>query len=305
MLASYVLDPGRRSHGIDLLAVEFLGHPMASLEALVGKAKDEVPMDVAPISCVAEFAGAEAEASLRLREIFEGQLTLHGQRELLTDIELPLSSVLADMERAGVCIDIDWFRSLQARFRAERERIEREIYAAAGSEFNINSNQQLRVILFDQLGLPVLKRTPTGPSTDASVLQELAEEGHLLPTLLMDYREISKLESTYLDTLPELVHPADGRLHTSFNQTVAATGRLSSSDPNLQNIPIRRELGRDIRRGFVAQPGWVFLVADYSQIELRLLAHLSGDPAFVAAFRSGGDIHRQTAAVIFGVDVDE
>jgi DNA polymerase-1 len=135
------------------------------------------------------------------------------------------------------------------------------------------------------------------------VLQELAEEGHQLPTLLMDYREISKLESTYLDTLPELVHPDDGRLHTSFNQTVAATGRLSSSDPNLQNIPIRRELGRDIRRGFVAQSGWKFLVADYSQIELRLLAHLSSDPAFVAAFTSGGDIHRQTAAVIFGVDV--
>ena len=303
MLASYVLDPGRRSHGIDLLAVEFLGHSMASLEALVGKGKDEVPMDVAPISCVAEFAGGEAEAALRLREIFESQLTLHGQRALLTDIEIPLSRVLGDMERAGVCIDIDWFRSLQTRFRAERERIEREIYVAAGSEFNINSNQQLRVILFDQLGLPVLKRTPTGPSTDASVLQELAEEGHQLPMLLMDYREIAKLESTYLDTLPELVHPTDGRLHTSFNQTVAATGRLSSSDPNLQNIPIRRELGRDIRRGFVAQAGWKFLVADYSQIELRLLAHLSNDPAFVSAFRSGGDIHRQTAAIIFGVEV--
>ena len=303
MLASYVLDPGRRSHAIDLLAVEFLGHPMASLEALVGKGKDEVPMDIAPVSSVAEFAGSEAEASLRLREIFEAQLTLHGQRDLLSDIELPLSRVLGDMERAGVSIDIDWFRSLQTRFRAERERIEREIYAAAGSEFNINSNQQLRVILFDQLGLPVLKRTPTGPSTDASVLQELAEEGHQLPILLMDYREIAKLESTYLDTLPELVHPADGRLHTSFNQTVAATGRLSSSDPNLQNIPIRRELGRDIRRGFVARSGWKFLVADYSQIELRLLAHLSNDPAFVTAFRSGEDIHRQTAAIIFSVDV--
>ena len=303
MLASYVLDPGRRSHAIDLLAVEFLGHPMASLEALIGKGKDEVPLDLAPVTAVAEFAGSEAEASLRLREIFEAQLTLHGQRDLLTDIELPLSRVLGDMERAGVSIDIDWFRSLQTRFRAERERIEREIYAAAGSEFNINSNQQLRVILFDQLGLPVLKRTPTGPSTDASVLQELAEEGHQLPMLLMDYREIAKLESTYLDTLPELVHPADGRLHTSFNQTVAATGRLSSSDPNLQNIPIRRELGRDIRRGFVAQAGWQFLVADYSQIELRLLAHLSSDSAFVNAFRSGEDIHRQTAAIIFGVDV--
>jgi len=303
MLASYVLDPGRRSHAIDLLAVEFLGHPMATLEGLVGKGKDEVPLDAAPVAAVAEFAGAEAEASLRLREIFEAQLTQHGQRDLLTNIELPLSAVLADMERAGVSIDVDWFRSLQARFRAERERIEREIYAAAGREFNINSNQQLRVILFDQLGLPVLKRTPTGPSTDASVLQELAEEGHLLPTLLMDYREIAKLESTYLDTLPELVHPEDGRLHTSFNQTVAATGRLSSSDPNLQNIPIRRELGRDIRRGFVARPGWKFLVADYSQIELRLLAHLSRDPAFVTAFTSGGDIHRQTAAVIFGVEI--
>ncbi|HEX6941373.1 MAG TPA: DNA polymerase I [Gemmatimonadaceae bacterium] len=305
MLASYVLDPGRRSHAIDLLAVEFLGHPMASLEALIGKGKDEVPMDLAPVSSVAEFAGSEAEGSLRLREIFEAQLTLHGQRDLLTDIELPLSRVLGDMERAGVSIDIDWFRSLQTRFRAERERIEREIYAAAGSEFNINSNQQLRVILFDQLNLPVLKRTPTGPSTDASVLQELAEEGHQLPVLLMEYREIAKLESTYLDTLPELVHPADGRLHTSFNQTVAATGRLSSSDPNLQNIPIRRELGRDIRRGFVAQSGWKFLVADYSQIELRLLAHLSNDPAFVTAFRSGEDIHRQTAAIIFGVDVTD
>ena len=305
MLASYVLDPGRRSHSIELLAVEFLGQTMASLEALVGKGKDEVPMDVAPISCVAEFAGGEAEASLRLRELFESQLTLHGQRDLLTEIEIPLSRVLGDMEHAGVCIDIDWFRSLQTRFRAERERIEREIYAAAGNEFNINSNHQLRVVLFDQLGLPVLKRTPTGPSTDASVLQELAEEGHQLPILLMDYREIAKLESTYLDTLPELVHPADGRLHTSFNQTVAATGRLSSSDPNLQNIPIRRELGRDIRRGFVAQPGWKFLVADYSQIELRLLAHLSNDPAFVSAFQSGGDIHRQTAAIIFGVDVSD
>jgi DNA polymerase-1 len=302
MLASYVLDPGRRSHSLDLLAVEFLGHAMASMEALVGKGKDEVPLDVAPVPAVAPFAGAEAEASLRLREIFEAQLRQHGQLDLLTNIELPLSAVLADMERAGVSIDIDWFRSLQTRFRAERERIEREIYAAAGSEFNINSNQQLRVILFDQLGLPVLKKTSTGPSTDASVLQQLAEEGHLLPTLLMDYREIAKLESTYLDTLPELVHPEDGRLHTSFNQTVAATGRLSSSDPNLQNIPIRRELGRDIRRGFIAQAGWKFLVADYSQIELRLLAHLSGDSAFVAAFRSGGDIHRQTAAVIFGMD---
>jgi DNA polymerase-1 len=159
--------------------------------------------------------------------------------------------------------------------------------------------------MFGKLGMPVKKKTSTGPSTDVSVLQELADEGHALPTLLMEYRELSKLENTYLDILPALVNPADGRLHTSYSQTVASTGRLSSSDPNLQNIPIRRELGKDIRRGFVPQAGWTMLAADYSQIELRLLAHLSHDPAFVAAFRAGGDIHRQTASIIFGVGIDE
>ncbi|HEX9562348.1 MAG TPA: DNA polymerase I [Gemmatimonadaceae bacterium] len=304
MLASYLLDPGRRSHELNLLAVEFLNLPLTSLEDLCGRGKDEVPFDVVPVPAAADYACAISDMTLRLRSVFEPQLDAHRLQPLLRDIELPLSSVLADMEAAGVCIDIDWFRSLKVRFQTERQRIEREIYEAAGSEFNINSPQQLRVVLFETLNLPVRKRTATGPSTDASVLQELAEEGHTLPSLLMEYREIAKLESTYLDTLPLLVHPADGRLHTSFNQTVAATGRLSSSDPNLQNIPIRRELGRDIRRGFVAREGWSFLVADYSQVELRLLAHLSGDPAFVAAFSSGGDIHRQTAAVIFGVEPD-
>jgi DNA polymerase-1 len=183
--------------------------------------------------------------------------------------------------------------------------VEQEIYVAAGGEFNINSNPQLREVLFERLKLPIIKKTATGPSTDASVLQELADAGHELPVHLMEYRELSKLESTYIDALPALVNPHTGRLHTSFNQTVAATGRLSSSEPNLQNIPIRRELGRDIRRGFVPREGWLLLAADYSQIELRLLAHLSGDPAFVQAFRSGGDIHRQTAAVIFDVPLAE
>src|SRR6185312_5929423 len=197
-----------------------------------------------------------------------------------------------------------WFASLKQRFQAEREAVERQIYETAGTEFNINSNPQLREILFDKLQLPVLKRTSTGASTDASVLQQLAEEGHTLPVLLMEYRELSKLESTYIDALPAMVNPRSGRLHTSFNQTVAATGRLSSSDPNLQNIPIRRELGRDIRRGFVPRRGWTLLAADYSQIELRMLAHLSNDPAFVEAFRSGGDIHRQTAALIFDVPIE-
>ena len=182
--------------------------------------------------------------------------------------------------------------------------MEKEIHAEAGVEFNINSNPKLREILFEKLELPIIKRTSTGPSTDASVLQELAEAGHRLPILLMEYRELAKLESTYLDTLPALVHPETGRLHTSFNQTVASTGRLSSSEPNLQNIPIRRELGKDIRRGFIPRAGWRLLAADYSQIELRLLAHLSSDPAFVSAFQAGGDIHKQTASVIFDVAVD-
>ena len=176
-------------------------------------------------------------------------------QSLFDDIEVPLVAVLADMEWEGIAIDLDWFASLKERFQGERERVEQEIYDAAGETFNINSNPQLRTILFEKLGLPVKKKTATGPSTDASVLQELADEGHALPELLMEYRELFKLEGTYIDTLPKLVHPRDHRLHTSYNQTVAATGRLSSSDPNLQNIPIRRELGRDIRRGFVPRGG--------------------------------------------------
>ena len=303
MLASYVLDPGRRSHGLDVLALEFLDRTLTSYEELCGKGKAEVPFDACPIEAARDYACQETETTFRLRAVFEPLLETHGLTNLLCEIELPLLHVLADMEWVGVSIDLPWFASLKERFKRERERVEKEIYTEAGGEFNINSNNQLRTILFDKLQLPVRKRTATGPSTDASVLQELADAGHTLPELLMEYRELSKLESTYLDTLPSLIHPGDQRLHTSFNQTVASTGRLSSSDPNLQNIPIRRELGRDIRRGFIPRKGWLFLAADYSQIELRLLAHLSGDPAFVAAFNSGGDIHRQTASIIFGVSV--
>jgi DNA polymerase-1 len=218
---------------------------------------------------------------------------------------MPLVEVLAEMEWHGISIDMQWFASLKERFERERKRVEREIYASAGEEFNINSNPKLREILFERLGLPVLKKTSTGASTDATVLQQLADEGHQLPVLLMEYRELSKLESTYIDALPLYVHPRTQRVHTSFSQTTAATGRLSSSDPNLQNIPIRRELGRVIRRGFIPRRGWKLVSADYSQIELRLLAHLSGDPAFVHAFNSGGDIHRQTAALIFDVPLDD
>ena len=305
MLASYVLDPSRRSHGLDVLSLEFLDHTMTSYADLCGKGRSEIPFEECPVEAARDYSCEEADMVLRLREIFEPQLQSHELTRLLDGVELPLIDVLAEMEWTGITIDLPWFASLKQRFTADREAVEKQIYETAGMEFNINSNLQLREILFDKLNLPVLKRTSTGPSTDASVLTELAEEGHALPTLLMEYRELSKLESTYLDALPRLVNPKTGRLHTSYNQTVASTGRLSSSDPNLQNIPIRRELGRDIRRGFIPRRGWKLLAADYSQIELRLLAHLSGDPAFVEAFRAGGDIHRQTAALIFDVELTD
>jgi DNA polymerase-1 len=305
MLASYVLDPGRRSHGLDVLALEFLDYTMTPYADVCGKGKTLVSFDESPLEAARNYSCEEADMTLRLRTVFEPQLNSTNVQSLLDEIEIPLIGVLANVEWTGITIDIPWFRSLKERFRREREAIEKQIYASAGVEFNINSNPQLRDVLFNRLGLPVLKKTSTGPSTDASVLQELADAGHTLPTLLMDYRELAKLESTYLDALPQMVNPETGRLHTSFNQTVAATGRLSSSDPNLQNIPIRRELGRDIRRGFIPRSGWILVAADYSQIELRLLAHLSGDPAFVEAFRAGGDIHRQTASIIFDVPLDQ
>ena len=305
MIASYVLDPGRRSHDLGLLAMEFLNHTMTSFEDLCGKGRDAVPFDEVPTRCARDFSSEIADVSLRLHEVFHPQLEALELLSLYNEIEVPLAKVLAELQWHGVSIDQAWFATLKERFARERQRVEKEIYELAGEVFNINSNPKLREILFERLGLPVLKKTPTGPSTDVTVLQQLADEGHQLPVLLMEYREISKLESTYIDALPAIVNPRTGRIHSNFNQTVAATGRLSSSDPNLQNIPIRRELGRDIRRGFIPAAGHVFLAADYSQIELRLLAHLSGDPAFVEAFNAGGDIHRQTAALIFEVPLAE
>jgi len=194
---------------------------------------------------------------------------------------------------------------LSRELSTDLTRLEAEIAAAAGGTINLNSPKQLATVLFDRLQLPILKRTKTGPSTDADVLEELAEQGHRVPRLLLEFRELQKLRSTYVDVLPQKVHRATGRIHTSFNQIGAATGRLSSSEPNLQNIPVRTPRGEEIRKGFVPEPGWKFVVADYSQIELRLMAHLSQDPAFLEAFRQGEDIHRQTAAIIFGVPLAE
>ena len=304
MLASYVLDPGRRSHGLDALALDIFQHRMIPYDEVTGKGRSQITFDRVPVDAATTYSAEDADFTLRLFHHFDPLIEQAGARALLDGIELPLVSVLADMEWAGMAIDVKWFASLKERFTSERQRVEQQIYQAAGETFNINSNPQLRTLLFEKLGLPVKKKTATGPSTDASVLQELADEGHEIPALLMEYREIFKLEGTYLDSLPAMVDPRDGRVHTNFNQTVAGTGRLSSQDPNLQNIPIRRELGRLIRRGFVASPECHLLAADYSQIELRLLAHLSQDPAFVSAFRAGGDIHKQTASIIFGVSLE-
>jgi DNA polymerase-1 len=305
MIASYVLDPGRRSHGMDELALELLAHRATPYKEVVGTGKKEISFAQVELERASDYACEDADVTWRLYETFAPELESSGLIRLFDELEMPLVPVLADMEQAGIQIDVGFFRAMNERMKGELEGVTAAIYEAAGEEFNLNSTPQLREILFEKLELPVIKRTKTGPSTDASVLEELAAEGHEVPRLMMEYRELSKLQSTYVEALPRLVHPDTGRIHTSFNQTVAATGRLSSSDPNLQNIPIRTELGREIRKGFVAREGSLILGADYSQIELRVLAHFSGDDAFVQAFRNDLDVHRQTASVIFDVPIEE
>jgi DNA polymerase I len=305
MVASYVIDPGRRSHDLGTLSMELLGHKPQELSDVIGSGRDRVAVVEGGVERMRDYLCENAHVALELRPHLVSQLEEHELSGLMRDLEMPLVPVLARMERAGIAIDDDFFKTMRSRLKRELDLIQEEIFKIAGGDFNLNSTPQLRQVLFEKLDLPVLKKTKTGPSTDASVLEELAEMGHQVPRLMMEYRELEKLRSTYVDALPQLVNPRTGRLHTSFNQTVAATGRLSSSDPNLQNIPIRTDLGREIRKGFVADPGTLFLAVDYSQIELRVLAHFSGDPAFVKAFREGIDVHRQTAAVIFDVDVDD
>jgi len=300
MIESYCLDPGRRQHDLETLVLEEFGHKVMAYEDLCGKGKAEIPFsEVAPENA-ASFSAERADYVLRIDQRLTRQLDDYDLRRLCDEIEMPLMPVLAEMERLGVAIDLHFFATMSHRLDGELQLVEEEIYKVAGRELNINSPLQLREVLFDRMGLPVKKRTKTGPSTDAEVLAELATEGHDLPRLILEFRELTKLKSTYVDALPALADE-NHRIHTSFNQAVTSTGRLSSSDPNLQNIPIRTPLGAEIRKGFVPAEGFVFLGADYSQIELRILAHLSGDPAFVEAFRAGRDVHRDTAALIFGV----
>jgi len=304
MLASFLLDPGRRSHAIDDLARERLALRMQGYAELVGRGKAERSFAAVSVVEAARYCAADSEMVLRLHEAFQPELEDHQLTRLLATIDVPLIAVLTDMEWHGVLIDRARLGEIGRGFARELGELEQALYGAAGMEFNLNSTPQLRQLLFEKHQLPVLKRTKTGASTDYEVLEQLAAMGHEVPRLLIEYRELSKLKSTYVDALPGFINPETGRIHTSFNQTGAATGRLSSSDPNLQNIPVRTARGAAIRRAFVAPPGAVLLTADYSQIELRLLAHLSGDAAFVEAFERGGDIHRQTAALIFGVPQD-
>ena len=305
MLASFVLDPGRRSHAIDTLALEHLGRTMQGYDEVAGKGKAQIPFAEVPCSAAAAYCGADSATVLALHDFFAPALREMEAEPLLRDIEMPLVEVLTDMEWEGIAIDPAIFARLGQELGVELRRLEGEIAVVAGEALNLNSPRQLATILFEKQQLPVLKKTKTGPSTDADVLEQLAAMGHDLPRLILEYRELQKLKSTYVDTLPLRVNRQTGRIHTSYSQIGAATGRLSSSEPNLQNIPVRTPRGEAIRRGFVPRVGWLFLVADYSQIELRLMAHLSGDPLFIEAFRQGGDIHRQTAALVFNCPVEQ
>jgi DNA polymerase-1 len=305
MVASYVLDPGRRSHELTTLSMENFSRKPIAYADVVGSGRNKVPFPEAPIERARNFVAEEVDFSLELAQKFQARLDEQGLADLMAELEMPLLPVLTRMELAGIGIDADFFRAMRSKLKRELELIQEEIFKLAGGDFNLNSTTQLRQVLFEKLSLPILKKTKTGPSTDASVLEELAEQGHEVPRLMMEYRELEKLRSTYVDALPQLVNRNTQRIHTSFNQTVAATGRLSSSDPNLQNIPIRTDLGRQIRKGFVAAPGRTFLAVDYSQIELRVMAHFSGDDAFVTAFKEGIDVHKQTASVIFDVPIGE
>ncbi|MEE2986742.1 MAG: DNA polymerase I, partial [Nitrospinota bacterium] len=303
MLASYVLDPSKRGHGMDDLARDYLGEKTITYKEVVGTASKEIRFDEVDIQRATEYAAEDSDITWRLVGKLKSLLK-NEDLKLYNDIELPLVKVLAEMEMNGVFLDRDHLAKLSGSMEKELKKHEKKIYSLADEEFNINSPKQLSVILFEKLELPVIKKTKTGYSTDVSVLEVLSTS-HELPEQILSHRQLSKLKSTYADALQEEIYRKTGRVHTSFNQTVAATGRLSSSDPNLQNIPIRTEMGREIRKAFIAEGEDMLLSADYSQIELRILAHLSKDKALGKAFEKGEDIHTRTAAEIFGTRLDD
>ncbi|HGO5857001.1 TPA: DNA polymerase I [Mannheimia haemolytica] len=306
MIESYTQNSTGR-HNMDDLAARYLGHKTIPFEELAGKGKNQLTFDKIEIAKAAEYAAEDADVTMKLHQVLWEKLQKEPELvKLFDEIEMPLVSVLSRIERNGVLIDPKKLLTQSAEIEKRLAEVETLVHSEAGQTFNLASTKQLQEILFEKLGLPVLKKTPKGaPSTNEEVLDELAQQGHLVPKLLMEHRGLSKLKSTYTDKLPQLINKKTGRVHTSYNQAVTATGRLSSSDPNLQNIPIRNEEGRRIRQAFVAREGYKIVAADYSQIELRIMAHLSNDEGMINAFAEGKDIHRATAAEIFGVALDE
>jgi DNA polymerase-1 len=303
MVADYLLHAGERNHNMQNLARTHLGHEVIPITDLIGKGKHQLCMDQVPPCDVAIYAGEDADVAWRLCAALEPQLEAPGLKRLYDELEVPLVEVLAELEYNGIRLDVPRLHRLGAAMTAELAAIEEQIHRLAGREFNIASLKQLRQVMFDELKLPVKRRTGiTGEaSTDQETLEWLADQGHELPRLLVEHRRLAKLKGTYVDALPAMVNAGTGRIHASFNQTVAATGRLSSSDPNLQNIPVRSEQGGQIRQAFLPAEGWLLLTADYSQIELRLLAHFSGDEELRRAFAEDRDIHATVAAQVFGV----
>lgn len=306
MLESYVLDSTANRHDMDTLALKYLGHKTIHFEDVAGKGAKQITFNEVPVDKASEYAAEDADITFQLHQTLWPSLQKHNKLvEVFEQIEMPLLPVLSHMERNGVLIDAKLLQQQSKEISRRLLELEQEAYKEAGEEFNLGSPKQIQAILFDKLGLPVISKTPKGqPSTAESVLQELANDYHL-PALILESRGLSKLKSTYTDKLPEMINPQSGRVHTSYQQAVAATGRLSSTEPNLQNIPIRSEEGRRIRQAFVAQDGFQIVAADYSQIELRIMAHLSADKGLLAAFTAGEDIHRATAAEVFGLAPDD
>jgi DNA polymerase-1 len=299
MVAAYLL--GEKSLGLKALAFNRLDIEMTEITELIGSGKNQINMSQVEVSAAGKYACADADNTGRLDKLFTAELKEQDLWKLYADVEMPLVPILMKMERKGIALDTNLLGEMSGRLGKRLLELEEDIYSQAGRRFNINSTQQLSPVLFQELKLPAARKTKSGFSTDASVLEELKGK-HPIIELILEYRQLAKLKSTYVDALPQLVSSKTGRLHTSFNQTKTTTGRLSSSDPNLQNIPVRGELGREIRQAFIAPPGYQLLSADYSQIDLRALAHLSGDPQLVATFANDGDIHTDTAIRLFGVE---
>ncbi|MGY6415809.1 DNA polymerase I [Vibrio parahaemolyticus] len=306
MLASYVYNSVGGKHDMDSLALRFLQHSCISFEQIAGKGKNQLTFNQIELEQASPYAAEDADVTLRLHNrLFANIEQDEKLKSVYEEIEMPLVPVLSRIERTGVLIDDMKLSAQSVEIAARLEELEQKAYEIAEQEFNMNSPKQLQAILFEKMGLPVVKKTPSGtPSTNEEVLQELALD-YPLPKLILEYRGLAKLKSTYTDKLPKMINPSTGRVHTSYHQAVTATGRLSSTDPNLQNIPIRNEEGRRIRQAFVAPAGYKILAVDYSQIELRIMAHLSGDQALLDAFRDGKDIHAATAAEIMGVSIDQ